>query len=191
MTIFADAPDVTRTSGCSRWCFWLRLFALRHASVSADAAAPLYAGFSGDQGVPIANLYDHMRTAVTGEDGDVGSSITGRSWRSYNITASIRGPAGVPGQDQWQGQASVRLHAAGFCLARSFRNLDDLNSQLDERLTIVANVRLHGTTQKVVAEAFAVERSELQTLRAGSFDELLKLERRVSHDGLVSTDSNH
>ena len=52
-------------------------------------------------------------------------------------------------------------------------------------------MRVHGTTQKVVAEAFAAERSELQTLPAGPFDALLKLERRVSHDGLVSIGGNY
>jgi hypothetical protein len=42
--------------------------------------------------------------------------------------------------------------------ARTFRNLDDLNAQLDDWLATVANARVHGTTQRVVAEAFAAER---------------------------------
>ena len=53
------------------------------------------------------------------------------------------------------------------------------------------NARVHGTTQKVVADAFAAERSELQPLPAMPFDALLKLERRVSHDGLVSIAGNY
>lgn len=36
------------------------------------------------------------------------------------------------------------------------------------------------------SRAFAAERLELQALPATPFDALLKLERRVSHDGLVS-----
>ena len=78
-----------------------------------------------------------------------------------------------------------------FFLARSFRNLADLNAQLDEWLATIANVRVHGTTQKVVAEAFAAEKPELQALPATPFDALLKLERRVSHDGLVSIGGNY
>ena len=78
-----------------------------------------------------------------------------------------------------------------FFLARTFRNLDDLNTQLDDWLATVANVRLHGTTQRVVAEAFAAEQPELQSLPAMPFDELLRLERRVSHDGLVSIGGNY
>src|SRR5512133_1378725 len=119
----------------------------------------------------------------------VTSSITGRCWRSHSITASIRGRAG---------RTAPRPRASPFSyirqdffLARSFRNLDDLNAQLDDWLATVANARVHGTTQKVVAEAFAAERPELQALPAAPFDALLKLERRVSHDGLVSIGGNY
>jgi hypothetical protein len=68
---------------------------------------------------------------------------------------------------------------------------EDLNAQLDDWLATVANVRLHGTTQRIVAEAFAAEQLELQSLPVVPFDELLKLEPRVSHDGLVSIGGNY
>ena len=47
------------------------------------------------------------------------------------------------------------IRARDFFLGRSFRNLDDLNGQLADWLDTVANVRLHGTTQRIVSEAFA------------------------------------
>jgi hypothetical protein len=78
-----------------------------------------------------------------------------------------------------------------FFLARPFRNLDDLNGQLADWLATVANVRLHGTTQRIVSDAFAAEQPELQPLPVAPFDALLKLERRVSHDGLVSIGGNY
>lgn len=78
-----------------------------------------------------------------------------------------------------------------FFLGRSFRNLDDLNLQLSDWLDTVANVRVHGTTQRVVAEAFAAEQPELQTLPEHRFDAVLKLERRVSHDGFVAIGGNY
>ena len=62
-----------------------------------------------------------------------------------------------------------------FFLARTFRNLDHLNVQLDDWLATVSNVRLHGMTQRIVAEAFGVEQPELQPLPAAPFGELLKL----------------
>ena len=41
------------------------------------------------------------------------------------------------------------------------------------------------------AEAFIAEKPELQALPATPFDAVLKLERRVSHDGLVSIGGNY
>jgi hypothetical protein len=77
-----------------------------------------------------------------------------------------------------------------FFLGRRFRDLDDLNAQLIGWLDTVANIRVHGTTQRVVAEAFAAEQPELQTLPQHRFDAVLKLERRVSHDGFVAIGGN-
>jgi transposase len=57
-----------------------------------------------------------------------------------------------------------------FFLGRNFRNLDDLNGQLIDWLGTVANVRVHGTTQRVVAEAFDAEQPELQALPEHRFD---------------------
>ena len=73
-----------------------------------------------------------------------------------------------------------------FFLGRNFRNLEDLNAQLIDWLGTVPNIRVHGTTQRVVAEAFAAEQPELQTLPRHRFDAVLRLERRVSHDGFVA-----
>ena len=51
-----------------------------------------------------------------------------------------------------------------FFLARSFRDLDDLNAQLRYWLDTVANPRVHATTRRVVNEAFAEERPALKPL---------------------------
>ena len=58
-------------------------------------------------------------------------------------------------------------------------------------LDTVANIRVHGTTQRVVAEAFAAEQPELQALPDHRFDAVLKLERRGSHDGFVAIGGNY
>ncbi len=75
-----------------------------------------------------------------------------------------------------------------FFLARSFRNLDDLNDQLRQWLDEVANARVHATTRRVVAEHFAEERP--RPLPAGPFQATLRLERRITRDGMVSVDGN-
>jgi len=77
-----------------------------------------------------------------------------------------------------------------FFLARSFRNLEDLNAQFSQWLDQVANRRLHGTTGRIVIEHFAEERPSLKPLPAGPFNAVLRLERRISHEGMVSVGGN-
>jgi hypothetical protein len=50
----------------------------------------------------------------------------------------------------------------------------------------VANPRVHATTRTVVNEAFAEEKLSLQALPGPPYRAVLRLERRTSHDGMVS-----
>ncbi len=77
-----------------------------------------------------------------------------------------------------------------FFLARSFRNLDDLNAQLAHWLGTVANPRVHATTRRVVNEAFAEEKPSSEPLPLVPFRAVLRLERRISHEGMVSVGGN-
>ncbi len=54
----------------------------------------------------------------------------------------------------------------------------------------MANPRVHATTQRVVNEAFAEEKLVFQALPLVPFRTVLKLERRVSHEGMVSVGGN-
>ena len=54
----------------------------------------------------------------------------------------------------------------------------------------MANVRQHGSTQRVVAEHFTCEQRSLQALPAGPFNATLELVRRISHEGMVSVGGN-
>lgn len=83
-----------------------------------------------------------------------------------------------------------RYVRANFFMARRFANLEDLNRQLRVWLDTVANARQHGSTGRVVAEHFATERASLKALPAGRFDAVLRTERRVSHEGMVSVGGN-
>jgi hypothetical protein len=49
---------------------------------------------------------------------------------------------------------------------------------------------MHATTRRVVAEHFADERPKLQQLPAGPFQAVLRLERRITRDGMISVDGN-
>jgi transposase len=149
------------------------------------------AAFEALGGVPGEILYDRMRTAVLGEVDDRGIvyndkllalaahyGFLPRACRPYR--AKTKGKVERP----------FRYVREDFFLARSFRNLEDLNAQFTQWLDQVANRRLHGTTGRVVIEHFAEERPTLKDLPAGPFNAVLRLERRISHEGMVSVGGN-
>jgi hypothetical protein len=129
-----------------------------------------------------------------------------RSWRSAGAEINNQlPPSKSHGVVEWApraGQVRIGPKTKGkverpyryigedFFLARSFRNLDDLNAQLRQWLDLVANPRVHATTQRVVNEAFAEEKGHLKMLPLAPFGSVLKLERRVSHEGMVSVGGN-
>ena len=80
--------------------------------------------------------------------------------------------------------------AQDFWLARSFRNLDDLNAQFDDWRTQIANPRVHATTRRVVDEHFAEERPALIAHPAIPYSAVLTVERRISREGMVSVGGN-
>lgn len=143
-------------------------------------------------GVPIEILYDRMKTAVTGED-DQGHIVYNRALLALAQHYRFQPRACRPYRAKTKGKVErpFRFIREDFFLGRSFRNLDDLNAQLADWLAHVANARVHGTTQRIVAEAFLEEQPELQTLPEHRFDAVLKLERRVSHDGLIAVGGNY
>jgi transposase len=195
VTTFTDEPQTPRVVwlfalvlGHSRYIF--ARFVL-HQDLQTLLRCHMLA-FTAIGGVPIEILYDRMKTAVIGADAD-GHIIYNRSLlalaRHYGFQPRACRPYRAKTKGKVERPFSYVRH--DFFLGRTFRNLDDLNDQLRGWLDTVANARVHGTTQRIVAEAFAAERPELQALPAIPFDALLKLERRVSHDGLVSIGGNY
>jgi transposase len=192
---FTDDPGTSRVV----WLFSLVLghsrflFAryVRHQDLQTLLRCHIQA-FEALGGVPIEILYDRMKTAVTGED-DQGHIVYNRSLLALARHYRFQPRACRPYRAKTKGKVERPFSyiRQDFFLGRSFRNLDDLNAQLIEWLDTVANIRVHGTTQRVVGEAFAAERPELQTLPEHRFDAVLKLERRVSHDGFVAIGGNY
>jgi len=195
VTSFTDEPGIVRII----WLFSLVLGHSRHIFARFVMHQDLQTllrchmlAFAAIGGVPIEILYDRMKTAVIGEDAD-GHIIYNRSLLALAQHYGFLPRACRPYRAKTKGKVERPFSyiRQDFFLGRSFRNLDDLNAQLDDWLATVANVRLHGTTQRIVSEAFTAEQAELQRLPAFPFDALLKLERRVSHDGLVSIGGNY
>lgn len=192
---FMDEPGVSRIV----WLFGLVLghsrFLFARYVMHQDLQTLLrchMAAFDAIGGVPIEILYDRMKTAVTGED-DQGHIIYNRSLLALARHYRFMPRACRPYRAKTKGKVERPFSyiRRDFFLGRNFRNLDDLNAQLIDWLDTVANVRVHGTTQRIIAEAFAAEQLDLQSLPAQPYDAVLKLERRVSHDGMVSVGGNY
>jgi transposase len=149
------------------------------------------AAFAAFGGVPREILYDRMKTAVIGDDQD-GAVIFNKMLVDLACHHDFTPRACRPYRAKTKGKVErpYRYIRQDFFEGRRFRNLDDLNHQLADWLAGVANVRVHGTTRRVVAEAFVEDQAALLPLPALPFRSLLKLERRITKDGMVSIDGN-
>lgn len=142
-------------------------------------------------GAPREILYDRMKTAVLGED-DERQVIYHPKLLELATHFNFRPRACAPYRPQTKGKVErpFQYIREDFFLARQFRNLEDLNTQFTGWRHEVANQRCHGTTRRVVAEAFAEERAALRPLPEQPFDVVLSVERRISKDGMVSINGN-
>jgi transposase len=191
---FEDEPGAERI-------VWLFSLVLGHSRMmwarfvaQQDLATVLrchVAAFEALGGVPEQILYDRMRTAVLGE-------VDGRGIVYNDKLLALAAHYGFvpracrPYRAKTKGKVErpFRYVREDFFLARSFRNLDDLNAQFAQWLDQLANRRLHGTTGRIVIEHFAEERPSLEALPAGPFNAVLRLERRISHEGMISVGGN-
>ena len=190
---FSDNPDQERVV----WLFSLVLGFSRFLFARfvpgqgmAEVIRCHLAAFAVLGGVPREILYDRMKTAVLGED-EAGRVIFNATLLELAHHHGFTPRACRPYRAKTKGKVErpFRYIRQDFFEGRSFRNLEDLNRQLQNWLEI-ANVRVHGTTGRIVAEAFAEEMPSLKPLPAIPFRALLKLERRITKDGMVSLDGN-
>ncbi len=192
-TEFSDEPGVVRIV----WLFslvlgrgrmlWARFVA--HQDLPTVLRCHV-AAFEALGGVPAEILYDRMRAAVTGEDtrGIAYNRTLLECARHYGFLP--KACRAYRPQSKGKAERPFRYVREDFFLARSFRNLDDLNAQLRQWLDEVANLRVHATTRRVVVEHFVEERPSLKPLPAGPFQATLRLERRTTRDGMVSVGGN-
>lgn len=191
---FSDEPGVARkvwlfsmVLGHSRW-LWGRFVASQNLQ---SVLRCHIAAFSDMGGVPEEILYDRMKTAVIGED------EAGVVTFNTSLVALLNHYGAVPracqpyrAKTKGKVERPFRYIRQGFFLARTFRNMDDLNAQFDAWRTEVANPRVHATTRRVVDEAFAEEQPNLKPLPAIPYSAVLTVERRVSKDGMISVGGN-
>lgn len=191
---FTDEPCVVRkvwlfsmVLGHSRW-----LWGWFVASQNLQSVLRCHiAAFSDMGGVPEEILYDRMKTAVTGED------EAGVVTYNSSLVALLNHYGAIPracqpyrAKTKGKVERPFRYIRQDFFLARTFRNMDDLNAQFDAWRTEVANPRVHATTRRVVDEAFAEELAHLKPLPAIPYSAILSVERRVSKDGMIAVGGN-
>jgi hypothetical protein len=149
------------------------------------------AAFEALGGAPREVLYDRMKTAVTG-DGDEGGIVYNRALidlaRHYGFHP--RACQAYRAKTKGKVERPFRHVREDFFLARTFRNMEDLNTQLRRWIDTVANPRVHATTRRIVNEVFAEEKPHLRSLPLAPFRAVLRLERRISRDGMVSVGGN-
>ena len=144
-------------------------------------------------GVPREILYDRMKTAVLGEPDEDKPIVYNAKLLACGAHYGFVPRACQPYRAQTKGKVErpYRYIRADFFMARQFQDIEDMNRQLRQWLDTVANVRRHGTTDRIVSEHFQQERAVLQLLPVGRFDAVLRSERRVSSDGCVSVGGNY
>lgn len=192
---FSDKPDKVQivwlfsmVLGFSR-LIWAR-FAYRQTLQTVLACHK--AAFEAIGGVPREILYDRMKTAVIGED-EEGRVVYNRGLCDLASHYGFLPKACRAYRPETKGKVErpFRYIREDFFLGTVFRDLDDLNAQLARWLGDVANPRVHATTGRVVNEAFGEEKPTLQSLPLISFGSVLKLERRISREGMVSVEGNY
>ena len=190
---FTDEPGVMRivwlfsmVLGYSRW-LWARF--VIHQDLQSVLRCHI-AALEAIGGGPRDILYDRMKTAVIGEDPD-GLVIYNRALldlaRHYGFQP--RACHIVPRQRERSSGRSATF-ARTSSLAPHSAILTISISTFASWLDTVANRRLHATTQRVVNEAFAEEKPALKPLPLVPYRTVLKLERRLSHEGMVSVSGN-
>jgi transposase len=198
-TVFSDEPGVERV-------VWLFSLVLGHSRMLWGRFVPQQdmqtvlrchaAAFEALGGAPAEILYDRMKTVVDRElpqDGpDAGHIVYNRTLVEFARHYGYLPKACKAYRAKTKGKVErpFRYIREDFFLGRSFRNRDDLNGQFRQWLDHVANVRVHATTHRVVSEHFAEEQPWLKPLPAGPFQAVLRLERRITKDGMVSIDGN-
>ena len=181
-------------SGCSPWCsataglpggrFVLRQDLPTVIRLHREAFVAL-------GGVPNQILYDRMKTAVIGEPDDGHIVYNGRLLDMANHYGFVpKACAAYRAKTKGKVERPNGYIRDDFFLGRRFTDLADLNQQWFHWLATVANARCHGTTGRIVAEAFAEEQPLLLPLPAVDYHAILRAERRVSRDGMVSVDGN-
>ena len=137
-------------------------------------------------GVPEHILYDNLKPVVLGRD-EGGQPVWNQRFLDFALVVGFYPKACRPYRAQTKGRVerAIRYLRQSFWPGLRFFSLEDLNSQVRAWLNIVANTRVHGTTQKRPCDLLSEENLNTLPNRA-ALSVFLTEERKVSRDGFVS-----
>jgi len=150
------------------------------------------AAFAELGGVPQEILYDNMRTVILGYD-ERGEPKWHPVFRDFARYWGFAPRACKPYRPQTKGkvESGIKYVKRNFLCGREASSVEDLRGQLRSWTSEVANARVHGTTHRVVRDAWEQEREHLQPLGGrGPYPYAPEVSRRVARDAYISYGSN-
>jgi len=148
-------------------------------------------------GVPAEILYDNTKTVVVkalteGVDarGEVCLNLTFQDFARYwGFTPRLCRP--YRPQTKGKVESGIGYVRKNFLCGRDAHSTEDLRSQMRVWTAHVANVRVHGTTHRIVQEAWEEEKTVLLAVaNRRAYPLVVETLRRVSRDAFVSYQSN-
>ena len=118
------------------------------------------AAFAWFGGRPREILYDNPKTMVKGRDPDSEKIELNPTFRDFADHYGFKPRFCHPYRARTKGkiESGIKYIKKNFLAGRRFRDLDDLNRQLEEWLVTEADVRIHGTTGVRPIDRFAQEK---------------------------------
>lgn len=167
---------------------WVRFFCHQD---QLTVLAGMHRAFVSFGGVPAMALFDRMKTAVARTESD-GKAVFNEEMLRFAAHYGFRPLACRPYRAKTKGRVerAVSYLRRNFFYGRHFRDLEDLNGQLEKWLEETANARLHGTTGEAPSQRLRDERASLRPLPYDNYVPLITMGRRVSRDGFVAYNGN-
>lgn len=151
----------------------------------------LHRGFISFGGVPGTVLFDRMKTAVD-RSGPDGRAVFNAEMLRFAAHHGFRPKACQPYRAKTKGRVerAVSYLRHSFYYGRVFRDMEDLNKQVETWLADTANRRVHGTTGGVPVNRLQQEAGHLKPLNRERYTPVITVGRRISKDGYVSYNGN-
>jgi hypothetical protein len=149
------------------------------------------AAFTWFGGAPHELLYDNPKTVVKDRNRETGEVEMNAAFRDFVRHYGVRPRFCHPYRARTKGkiESGIKYIKKNFLAGRRFRDLDDLNRQLEEWLGTVADVRVHGTTGVRPVDRFLQEKL-INLAHVPPYRIESPIRRQVANDARISFGTN-